>query len=117
MKWLFIAMSNNYNELKSCLAENIKDSKILDPLLQKIQKFEQEANTNSRNFNHLSSIRFANNDNDFRNYALLVSEQKTKNNSKLTEKEMEVMDVALMKILDFWNVYKKDHLVFDPIIP
>ncbi len=37
-----IAIGNNYNELRSCLMENIKDPKILDSLLLKIQKFKQE---------------------------------------------------------------------------
>ncbi len=69
-----IATGNNYNELRSCLMGNIKDPKILDPLLLKIQKFEQENSVHSRNFNHTSNIRFALNDNDFRNHAKIVQE-------------------------------------------
>lgn len=81
-----IAMGNNYNELRSCLTTNIKDPKILDPLLQKVQKFEQEANAHSRSFNHLRNIRFAANDNDFRNYAILTKQEMRSTNhaSRLT---------------------------------
>ncbi len=80
-----VTMGNNYNELRLCLTTNIKDPKILDPLLQKVQKFEQEANAHSRNFNHLGNIRFAANDNDFRNHAILTEQEirSTNNISRL----------------------------------
>ncbi|WP_240445603.1 hypothetical protein [Helicobacter pylori] len=92
-----VAMGNSYNELRSCLATNIKDPKILDPMLQKVQKFEQEANEHSRNFNHLSNIMFASNDNDFRNYAILVSEQEATPRPKIENPYMKAMEDELKK--------------------
>ncbi|MFP6174023.1 hypothetical protein ACLGB1_05085 [Helicobacter pylori] len=103
-----ITMGNNYNELRSCLTTNIKDPKILDPLLQKVQKFEQEANAHSRNFNHIRNIRFASNDNDFRNYAILVSEQEATPRPKIENPYMKAMEDELKKAsLDYLNSQEK----------
>lgn len=63
-----IISSNDYDGLRKCLIKNIKDQKILAPLLEKIQEIETENNKFSRQ--HLSGLKLALNNSNNRTFLI-----------------------------------------------
>ncbi|MBH0255326.1 cag pathogenicity island type IV secretion system protein CagN [Helicobacter pylori] len=63
-----IISSNDYDGLRKCLIKDIKDQKILAPLLEKIQEIETENNKFSRQ--HLNGLKFALNNSNNRTFLI-----------------------------------------------
>ncbi|GAA9970227.1 cag pathogenicity island type IV secretion system protein CagN [Helicobacter pylori] len=63
-----IISSNDYDGLRKCLIKDIKDQKILAPLLEKIQEIETENNKFSRQ--HLSGLKLALNNSNNRTFLI-----------------------------------------------
>ncbi|MGL2894703.1 sodium:calcium antiporter [Helicobacter pylori] len=86
-----IISSNDYDGLRKCLIKDIKDQKILAPLLEKIQEIETENNKFSRQ--HLSGLKLALNNSNNRTF-LIASCTICEKRKKEMEQENNYQDIT-----------------------
>lgn len=105
-----IISNNDYDGLRKCLIKDIKDQKILAPLLEKIQEIETENNKFSRQ--HLSGLKLALNNSNNRTFLIAscaICEKRKKKWSKKTTTKMLQMQVSLELLIQKKMKQKMQH--------